>query len=163
MSRARVVPLVSVLAVLVALAGCDFFSAPTADKVARLKAMPEATMAYPGSAKLSEGSAQENDPWAQADYGRTLGTEATLQQVHDYFASSLASSGWTSTYCIHATVIEITCYRWTKSDAELRLGFWDPKDEDHMLHDWPSHYATIYDVDLLAAMTGWSPTPSRPE
>ncbi len=159
MSRARVVQLVAVLAVLVTVAGCDLFSAPTADKGARLKAMPEATMSYPDSAKLSEGSAQENDPWAPADYQRILGTQASLQDVDAYFASSLASSGWTSTYCISGN-LEITCYRWTKSDVELRLGFWDPKDEYHMLHDWPSHYATIYQVDLMAEMGGWSPTPS---
>jgi hypothetical protein len=156
MARAPMTPLVAVLVMGIAAAGCS----PTinsTDKVARLKAMPEASMAYPGSVKLSEGSSQEN-MWAQADYGRTYGVQATLEEVHAYFSSNLASGGWTATYCIHGN-LELTCFRWTKADVELRLGFWDPRDRYHMLHDWPSKYATIYDVDLLAAMSGWSPTP----
>jgi hypothetical protein len=157
MNRARVAAVLAMLVMAVVVAGCNIFSAPSADKVSRLKAMPEASMAYPGSVQLSEGSDQ-GDMWAQTDYQRILGTQATVEEVHAYLSSELASRGWSGTYCIHANT-ELTCFEWTKADLEFRLGFWDPKAEYHMLHDWPSQYATIYQVDLLAQMSGWSPTP----
>lgn len=151
--------LLAALVAAVVLAAC-WPAADSGDKLAGLKAMPEAALAYPGSVQLSERGSQENTE-AQADYGRMLGTQASLQQVHDYFNSKLAASGWTVTYCFAGAEIEITCYRWTKAAAEFRLGFWETKDPYHMLHDWPSRYATIYQIDLLAEPAGWSPTPKR--
>ncbi|HVA75762.1 MAG TPA: hypothetical protein VNF71_14480 [Acidimicrobiales bacterium] len=144
----RLVPAAVALVVVLTACGTD------ASQLARLQAMPENQLFYPGAVVLSSGGLNEQTTFEgtnYADSGHLLGTNASVMEVSSFYAMQLQKSGWAPTLMdAGAATTEIAAVAWAKDDAVFRLAF-RRKGTDPRLPSASdqARFATIFRVDLI--------------
>jgi hypothetical protein len=128
-------------------AGCS----PTYPRLDALRALPEATLAYPGSEEVAAGGSDGGmtiDGPQGAFSWRWLGADASDEEIERFYAEELGARGWTEGgpgSGIRSTG-ELRARAWRKGDVVFRLAFPDP--EQRADPEPFSRYQTIYDARL---------------
>jgi hypothetical protein len=121
--------------------------------LAELKQLPGASLIYPGSVVDRElGHDSDNLMGGNpAEYGQLALTNASPEQVLDYFNTQLTSLGWTRDDSIaELTDSWTTAYGWTRNGRSLQLGFYGDDGKIGITSSNPGyfHYQTVYSTNL---------------
>ena len=131
---------------LMAMLGCE------ASGQARLEALPEAGLMFPGSEHLADGGtegAQGIEGVTQAATWVILGTDSSVEDVLAFYETELAAGGWDQ-YPMARTTSEIEAHAWRREEdrARLRLSFKDTE-EWHLRIEGSDRFATLYEVRVI--------------
>jgi len=123
----------------------------TDGRLEELRALPEATLTYPGSEEVAEGGSAGGmtiDGPQVAFSWRLLGVDASDEEIEDFFAEELGSRGWVEGSGASGirTTGELRARAWQKDAVLFRLAFRDPAHQADPAH--VSRYRTIYDARL---------------
>ena len=124
----------------------DALSRPNA-----LEALPEAGLRAPGSSgALAEGKITRSENvlgTTSAQWWIILGTDASIDEVFEFYDASLTGRGWEGR-STGSTTSEIDAYQWTRPGLRFRLGF---KDTEiwHPRLDESRRWATIYSLRIV--------------
>ena len=118
----RLVPAAVALAVVLTACGTD------TSQLARLQAMPEDHLFYPGAVVLSSGGLNHQvtiEGTTYAASGHELGTNASVLQVSSFYSLQLRKLGWRPTLIDAGAApgTETSAAAWAKDDAVFRLAF----------------------------------------
>ena len=152
MSHRRLAALALVVGVFVA--GCGLIGSRTPGPLAHMRALPEASLAPPGSvliATSAQDAHQTIDGPQPAIYVRVLGTQEPATAVETFYADRLPFAGWTpDPYFIRETVAA-WAGGWTKGPVEMSVSILrrgtDPLLPSASLQ---ARYPTIFQVALSA-------------
>lgn len=115
----------------------------------RLKALPEASLTFPDSKQLSDGGydAQFTVEGEQpAGFWRIIGSDATIEDIRDFYEGELADAGWVRQPSSRSTT-ELEAHRWHQGDLAFRLGFLNTE-EWHQRLDGSDQFPTLYEIHL---------------
>ena len=143
----RVVPAAAALAVVLTACGTD------TSQLARLQAMPENQLFYPGavvvgSRQLNEQTTIEGTTYADSIH--LLGTNASVLQVSGFYSLRLRELGWSPTL-INAGLgsTETSAVAWAKDDAIFRLAFLRKGNDPRLpAASVQNGFTTIFTIDL---------------
>ena len=141
--------------------------------LASLRAMDEASLAYPGSTQLGELALKQQTgsitgPQA-AEFGYRLGTDAIEAEVEAFYEAELERRGWVVAESLVAIAVgiqssgETSARAWEKGDVFFRLSF---RRRDKLGGLEPSElerFPTVYEVVLIRDIPRPSPDVSQPE
>jgi hypothetical protein len=119
-----------------------------------LRAMPEATLTFPGSEELEHGGgdAETTLVGPQSAFAwRWLGVNASPDEIERFYAEELAANGWTEGGGSSGAPMttEFNARAWHKGDVVFRLGFPDPEQRSDAAREWFAAYQTVYDARLI--------------
>ena len=145
------------LALVVALlvGGCG---STDASPLASLRAMEEASLAYPGSTQLGELALDQQTGSItgpqSAMLGYQLGTDASEADVEAFYEAELARRGWTIARSDAAITVgipgstESSARAWEKGETFFRLSFRRRDDQGRLDSATLARYPTIYEIRL---------------
>jgi hypothetical protein len=154
-SRHRTWWLTAAVVLLIGLVAYVLFGRSTAPSSAdALRALPEASLIYPGSEVITSGgrnAANGIDGRVSAEAWQFLGVNADPEAIQEFYATELAARGWTvdtHTSSGLRSVEELIAVAWSKEGIIFRLGIRDPEywGADPELF---SRYQSAYDARLI--------------
>jgi hypothetical protein len=119
-----------------------------------LRAMPEASLIYPGSEVITSGgrnAANGIDGRVSAEAWQFLGVNADPEAIQEFYATELAARGWavdTHTSSGLLATGELTVVAWSKQAVIFRLGIRDP-DSWRADPELFAQYESVYDAALI--------------
>lgn len=136
------------LALVVISAACGV----TAGGLDALRALPEWSLAYPGSEQVTSGGGDAKmtvDGPQSAFTWRWLGVDASPEEIEHFYADALAGQGWADGGGSSgiSTTGEFSARAWHKDAVVFRLGFLNP--EQRANAKALSRYRTVYDARLI--------------
>jgi hypothetical protein len=113
-----------------------------------LRAMPELYLAYPGSVVLRDAEIVNPGIGPYAD--RLYGSNASIEEVEDWYRRELTSRGWLPGAGSSAATStdELAVCAWHTAQYRFRLGFWR-RDIAPELDPHAADYASIYEVAII--------------
>jgi hypothetical protein len=117
------------------------------ERLAGLRAMEEAGLAFPESTRLATGGYDEEltmDGPQPAATWTIYGTTAPAEEVIAFFEEEADLRGWDGGLGIRSTS-EVEAYSWRREDSAWRLGILDVE-EWHQRIDGSDRYPTMYEV-----------------
>jgi hypothetical protein len=144
----RLVPAAVALAVVLTACGTD------TSQLARLQAMPEDHLFYPGAVVLGSGGLNEQttiEGTNYADSGHLLGTNASVIDVSSFYVTQLQKRGWASTQKdTGKAMTEVAVAAWAKDDAVFRLAFLRKGTDPRLpAASDQARFAVIFQIDLI--------------
>ncbi len=142
-------------------AGCGAL-APTAGPLAHLRALPEASLAPPGSVLIGSSAHDQHmtfDGLQPAVYTRAFGTQEPATAVEVFYADRLPFAGWTAVRYPIRPDVSSWAATWYKGSDQLtmyivRRGTADPRLPSASLQ---ATYPTIFQVVLSGGGPAASP------
>jgi hypothetical protein len=127
----------------------------TTDSADALRALPEASLVYPGSEVIASGGRNPStgvDGRVSAAAWQFLGVDADPAAIEAFYANELAAQGWavdTHTSSGLVATGEMVAHAWSKNGVIFRLGIRDPESwrADPELF---SRYESLYDARLIS-------------
>jgi hypothetical protein len=119
-----------------------------------LRALPEASLIYPGSAVITSGgrnAANGIDGRVSAEAWQLLGVEADPAAIEAFYTTELAARGWTADTHTSSGLLatgELTVVAWSKQGVIFRLGIRDP-DSWRADPELFARFQSVYDARLV--------------
>jgi hypothetical protein len=133
------------------IAGLLIACGPSAEQeVEHLRGMPEAQLAYPGSEEVArggDGTTETVTGTSGAFAWRTLRTDATVDELFEWFATRLESDGWVvsgGSSGIRGTG-ELQATAWERDGLIVRLSALDP---ERTRADWLGDASLVYRTSI---------------
>ncbi len=116
----------AVTAVAVGLVIISVFALQPAKGRARLLALPEAQLAYPGAERLVALTGYEGTSGAEAAVATRFATMSSIDEVIDYYDRQLTAMGWSrgGGMSIVGSIAEAQICGWHNNTTTARLSFW---------------------------------------
>ena len=140
--------------------------------LASLRAMDEASLAYPGSTQLGELALDQQTGSItgsqSAQFGRQFGTNASEADVEAFYEAELARRGWARAQTFEGrgfTIpgsIESRVRAWERGDRVFRLSFRRRDEQGRLDAATLARYPTVYESVLFLIIPDRS-APTQPE
>ena len=112
--------------------------------------LPEASLRYPGSEVLTQGTVDRIDDLLgrqNAEWWLLVGTERAVSEVRDWFDTELSARGWNQVSEARSS-LETEAYEWRRPGLRFRLGFAQPGIWDDRV-EGAGKFPTIYDMRII--------------